>query len=142
MSRAVDLAVHVVNELRAKGEQVAGINLAFDDSDRAVDMLRAWVGLRKQRQELREYITSIGFLNDERFPPTQAADLLANLIHRYWKANLAGKQDTQLTSKERLIKDHVVELLRYDPCFPLVNRVCVVTAHEMDDAVRHHRRLF
>jgi Protein of unknown function (DUF3800) len=143
MSRAIDIAVSVVGEMRARGEPVAGINLAFDDSEeQAVEMLRTWVRLKKARPQLGDSIASVGFIDDERFYPVQAADLLANLTNRYWNGGLAKKPESEMSDLEKRVKQHFVNLLTLDASFPFAYRVGIITAGEMDEAVRLQKRLY
>jgi hypothetical protein len=72
MSRGLDLAVNVVTEMRDRGDNVFGINLIFDDSEKdAVDMLSARIQLKKARKELRSYVRSVGFADDTAFYPSK-----------------------------------------------------------------------
>lgn len=143
MSRAIDVAVHIVEEMRASGDRVAGINLAFDDSqETAVEMLRTWIRLKKERPQLVESIASVGFVDDERYYPVQAADLLANVTNRYWNGGLATKPDAEMSEREKRIKQYLINLLTPDFTFPFEYRVTFVTASLMDDAVRSHMRLY
>ena len=138
MSRAIDVATGIVGELRARGDIVNGINLLFDDSEKsAVEMLTTWIQLKRARPQLVDYIASVGFADDKRFYPLQAADMLANLTNRYWKPELLKKPE----SSDRAER-HLRNLLTADPSFPLAYRVSFITAADMDKAVRLHRRLY
>jgi hypothetical protein len=138
MSRTLDLAVELVEEMRARGDQIDGINLTFDDSEKdAVEMLRTWIQLKKANKKLVDYIASVGFADDKRFYPLQAADLLANLTHRYWQAELVKKSP----SSDRMER-HLRTLLTPEEFVPFAYRVKFVTAAEMDEAVRLHKRLY
>ena len=139
MSRAIDLAVGVVTEMRSRGDDVAGINLTFDDSEKdAVDMLRAWIQLKKARPKLIDSIPSVGFADDKRFYPLQAADLLGNLTNRYWKPQELSSAKELTDRAER----HLRNLLTPDPAFQFAYRAAFVTAEEMDEAARLHKRLY
>jgi hypothetical protein len=138
MSRVIDLAVNFIGEMRARGDQIDGINLTFDDSEKdAVEMLSTWIQLKRARKELVDYIASVGFADDKRFFPLQAADLLANLTNRYWQAELIKKSP----SSDRTER-HLRNLLTPEPFLPFAYRVGFVTAAEMDEAVRLHKRLY
>jgi hypothetical protein len=138
MARVIDLVVDVIGEMRGRGDQIDGINLTFDDSEKdAVDMLRTWIQLKKARKDLVDYVASVGFADDKRFYPLQAADLLANLTNRYWQAELVKKSP----SSDRMER-HLRNLLTPEPFLPFAYRVRFVTAVEMDEAVRLHKRLW
>jgi hypothetical protein len=47
MSRAIKVMASVVPESRNQGDQVEGINIAFDDSQDADQMLRTWLRLER-----------------------------------------------------------------------------------------------
>jgi hypothetical protein len=70
MARSLDIAFDIVGEMMARGDQVAGINFTFDDSEKdAVRMLRAWIQVKKARPALVDAIPSVGFADDKRFYP-------------------------------------------------------------------------
>jgi hypothetical protein len=141
MSRAIDIAVGVVAEMRGQGDDVAGINLTFDDSEKdAVVMLRAWIQLKKVRPALVDFIPSVGFADDKRFYPLQAADLLGNLLNRYWKPK--ELPSNALIQSGYDAERHLRNLLTPDPAFQFAYRAKVVTGAEMDEAVRLHKRLY
>jgi hypothetical protein len=138
MARVIDLAVGFINEMRGRGDQIDGINLTFDDSEKdAVEMLRTWVQLKKDRKDLVDYVASVGFADDKRFFPLQAADLLANLTNRYWRAQLTA----QTPSSDRW-ENHLRDLLTPKPFLPFAYRVDFVTAEKMKEAVRLQKRLY
>lgn len=138
MSRAIDLAIEVVTEMRNRGDDVAGINMIFDDSEKdAVDMLRAWIQLKKARKEVSAYVRSVGFADDKAFYPLQAADLLANLMNRYWRPSLGGRPNTSDRAELQFR-----QLCTPDEKFPFAFREKQVEATEMNDAVRKQNRLY
>jgi hypothetical protein len=137
MVRIIDVFVGIVDEMRQRGEDVAGINLAFDDSAESVEMLKTWIQLKKVRRTLTDYIKAVSFADDKWFFPLQAADLLGNLTNRYWQPNLLNTS----RSRERAER-HLRALLTPDATFPFAYRVGFVTAKELDDAHRQHRRLY
>lgn len=139
MSRAIDVAVSVVAEMRRRGDDVAGINLTFDDSEKdAVDMLKAWVQLKRAKPTLVDSIPSVGFADDKRFYPLQAADLLGSLTNRYWKSQGLSSTKESADRAER----HLRNLLAPDPAFQFAYRPAFVTAEEMDEAARLHKQLY
>jgi Protein of unknown function (DUF3800) len=135
MSRAIKVMASVVEEARNQGDQVEGINITFDDSQDAAQMLRTWLRLKQDSDHkmLRALVPSVGFADDGFFYPLQAADLLANLTNRYWQ---------RIPSNDRAEK-HFRNLLtppQGENVFAY--RVGFVTAAEMDEAVRLHKRLY
>ena len=137
MARIIDLAVGVVGELRSRGDDIAGIALTLDDSEKdAVRMLEAWVQLKRARPDLKNYVRSVGFADDQAFYPLQAADLLANLLNRYWRP--ADKR----TQTSDPAESHFRTLLTPHSSFPFAYRENIVTAANMDEAVRLHKRLY
>ena len=54
MARVIDVLVASVDEMRQNGDDVVGIALTFDDSQRSVDMLNTWIQLKRQRGHLTE----------------------------------------------------------------------------------------
>jgi hypothetical protein len=138
MSRAIDLVVDFSNELRARGDEIDGINLTFGDSEKkAADMLRTWIRLKKARPQLIDAVASVGLADEKHFHALQAVGLLTNLTHRYWQPNLANKA----LSSDRTER-HLRKLLTPDPALQFVYRVRFVTAAEMNAAVRKHKRLY
>ncbi len=135
MSRAIKVMASVVEEARNQGNQVEGINITFDDSQDAAQMLRTWLRLKQDPEHtaLRALVPSVGFADDEFFYPLQAADLLANLTNRYWRRN---------PSSDRAEK-HLRNLLtppQGENVFAY--RLGFVTQAEMDEAVRLHKKLY
>ena len=137
MARVIDVFFGIVDELRKRYPEIAGINLAFDDSHRSADMLRTWLRLKKQRPNLTDLIKAVSFADDRWFYPLQAADLLANLTNRYWQPDIVSKART----RERA-EGFLRELMKKDENFPFAYRVGFVSASEMDEAVRLHKRLY
>jgi hypothetical protein len=138
MSRVIDIAIGFVAEMRARGDHIPWINLCFDDSEKdALEMLRTWIDLKKARPNLVDSIASVGFADDRRFSPIQAADLFANLTNKCWQPDFLKKP----SSSDR-IEHHYRNLLTPDPSFPCAHRVSFITAADIDDAVRRHERLY
>jgi hypothetical protein len=134
MSRAIQVMAAVVEEARADGQNIEGINVTFDDSDRAEQMLRAWLRLKKDERykHLGKLVPSIGFGYDEMFYPLQAADLLANLTRRYWQRKASSDRAEEYL---RQLLTHPDEQHRF------AYRLGFVVDAEMDKAVRLHREL-
>ena len=137
MARVIEVFTDIVDEMRKNGDDIAGIALTFDDSRRSIDMLKTWLQLKKRRSNLTDYIKAVSFADDRWFYPLQAADLLANLLNRYWQPDTVTKART----RERA-EGFLRELLTPDPNFPFAYRGGFVTADEMNDANRLQKRLY
>jgi len=137
MARVIDVLVASVDEMRQNGDDVVGIALTFDDSQRSVDMLNTWIQLKRQRGHLTDYIKAVSFADDRWYYPLQAADLLANLTNRYWQVDIIDKTRT----RERA-EGFLRTLMENDPNFKFAYRVGFVSANEIDDAIRLHKRLY
>jgi hypothetical protein len=132
-SGLISLLEKALKSWRSQQRGLAGINLTFDYSQEdSVEILETWIKLKQERRALLDSIKSVAFADDRFFYPVQAADLLANVTMRIWRA---GTPDS-------LAHDYLERLLpRGEDGTPNLLQD-FITAQRIDEAVRLHKPLY
>jgi hypothetical protein len=66
------------------------ISVQMDESSNVPRLYQRYQWMKQQRDDLRENMGAICFLDDKRHPPVQAADMLGNILLKTWRIAESG----------------------------------------------------
>lgn len=73
------------NALRSPIHISDSISVQMDESDNADALYKRYRAMKAASKEYRDHLSSICFCDDNRHPPVQAADMLANVLLKMWR---------------------------------------------------------
>ena len=86
---AVERIVNKISDYFKQWGIPARLSLMFDEDEQySLSCYRIISRLRKKHREIKEFVRSICFGDDDTYSPLQAVDILANLTSRFWRERI------------------------------------------------------